>query len=106
MHVQDAHKTKIDGNEMANVDGSDDPRARVDYLDQVTKLAGDYKRVTYQMIDLKPGDAVLDVGCGAGDDVRAMAEFIGPAGRAVGIDLSQTMIDEARKRSGGQRSAG
>ncbi|MEZ4569766.1 MAG: hypothetical protein R2849_05445 [Thermomicrobiales bacterium] len=47
MHVQDAHKTKIDGNEMANVDGSDDPRARVDYLDQVTKLAGDYKRVTY-----------------------------------------------------------
>jgi len=41
----------------------------------------------------------LDVGCGTGDDVRAMAVKVGPSGRAVGIDISETMIAEAKSRA-------
>jgi SAM-dependent methyltransferase len=42
---------------------------------------------------------VLDVGCGTGEDVRAMAQLVTPGGRAVGLDLSTALIDEARQRS-------
>jgi SAM-dependent methyltransferase len=41
---------------------------------------------------------VLDVGCGTGDDVRAIAALVGEAGAATGIDSSQAMIDEAHRR--------
>ncbi len=45
------------------------------------------------------GMRVLDVGCGVGDDVRAMAALVGPEGRAVGIDNSERLIEVARERS-------
>ena len=57
------------------------------------------KRRTYDLLALCPGERVLDIGCGAGDDVRALADIVGPAGYAVGIDASQTMIDAARRRA-------
>ncbi len=60
-----------------------------------------YKRRTFDLLDMRPGHRVLDVGCGLGQDVLAMAELIGPTGEAVGLDLSRTMIEEARKRSRG-----
>lgn len=93
-----------DGRSFAEVDATDDPQARVKYLDEVTRAAQAYKQRTYELIDLKPGDRVLDIGCGAGDDVRAMARIVGARGRAVGVDVSRTMIEEARRRSqdGGQ----
>lgn len=53
------------------------------------------------LLDLRPGDTVLDVGCGTGDDVRALAHVVGTNGRAVGIDKSADMIAEARRRSQG-----
>ena len=42
---------------------------------------------------------LLDIGCGNGDDVRALAALVGPSGQAVGIDSSETMVAEARKRA-------
>jgi len=39
-----------------------------------------------------PGEAVLDLGCGAGFDVFVAAQLVGPAGRVVGIDLSPEML--------------
>lgn len=41
---------------------------------------------------LRPGDAVLDLGCGAGFDALVAAQLVGPAGRVVGIDLSPEML--------------
>lgn len=45
---------------------------------------------------VNPGEAVLDVGCGAGVDTLVAATLVGPAGRAVGIDPTPEMIDRAR----------
>ena len=41
---------------------------------------------------------VLDVGCGTGEDVRAIASIVGGTGEVVGIDPSGAMIDEAIAR--------
>ena len=91
MNFSDAHR-------FTNVDAGESPQEMVDYLDQVTRLALEGKRAGYARLELTPGMAVLDVGCGTGDDVRLLAELVGPAGRVVGIDFSRTMIDEALKR--------
>ena len=44
-----------------------------------------------------PGDAVLDVGCGAGEACVELATLIGPGGTVAGIDPSEVMIAAARK---------
>lgn len=41
----------------------------------------------------------MDVGCGTGDDTVSLAKIVGEKGRAIGIDNSETMITEARKRA-------
>jgi len=41
---------------------------------------------------IRPGEAVLDLGCGAGFDAFVAAQLVGPAGRVVGIDLSPEML--------------
>ncbi len=41
---------------------------------------------------IQPGEAVLDLGCGAGFDAFIAAQFVGPTGRVSGIDLSPEMI--------------
>src|SRR5213595_3454971 len=50
---------------------------------------------------LKPGETVVDLGCGGGLDVFLAAAKVGPSGRAVGIDMTPEMIarakDNARK---------
>ncbi len=39
-----------------------------------------------------PGEAVLDLGCGAGFDAFIAAQIVGPGGRVAGIDASQAML--------------
>jgi arsenite methyltransferase len=46
--------------------------------------------------DLAPGEAVLDLGSGAGLDAIIAARRVGPSGRVVGVDLSEAMVAKAR----------
>lgn len=48
---------------------------------------------------LAPGDAVLDIGCGCGATTLAAARAAGPTGSALGIDLSEPMLEVARRRA-------
>src|SRR5204863_4431836 len=45
---------------------------------------------------LRPGETVVDLGCGGGLDVLLAAPKVGPTGKAIGIDMTETMIERAR----------
>jgi arsenite methyltransferase len=46
--------------------------------------------------DLKAGEVVLDIGCGAGIDTFIAARKVGPAGRVIGLDMTPEMLGRAR----------
>ncbi|WMX43697.1 class I SAM-dependent methyltransferase [Streptomyces roseicoloratus] len=48
-------------------------------------------------IGLRPGDAVLDAGCGTGRALPPLRDAVGPTGTVVGIDLTPEMLAEAVK---------
>lgn len=47
--------------------------------------------------DARPGEAVLDLGCGAGLDLCLYARAVGEAGTLYGLDLSRDMIEKAQQ---------
>ncbi|MFZ0191891.1 MAG: methyltransferase domain-containing protein [Streptosporangiaceae bacterium] len=49
--------------------------------------------------DLRPGETVLDLGCGGGIDVLLSACRVGPAGHAYGLDMTTEMLDLAREHA-------
>jgi ubiquinone/menaquinone biosynthesis C-methylase UbiE len=88
----------------SNVDTARDPAEYVRFMDDANAMEffRAAKEQTYALLALQAGDRVLDVGCGTGDDVRALSRIVGPTGLAVGLDSSLTMIGEARLRSEGR----
>jgi ubiquinone/menaquinone biosynthesis C-methylase UbiE len=48
---------------------------------------------------LRPGEVVVDLGCGGGLDVLLASPKLGPAGKAIGIDMTPEMIDRAQKNA-------
>ena len=48
------------------------------------------------IVDLKAGDVVLDLGSGAGVDVFLAANKVGHAGKVIGVDMTEEMVDKAR----------
>ena len=55
------------------------------------------------LIELKPGETVLDLGSGGGIDVLLSAKRVGPTGNAYGLDMTEDMLALAREN---QRQAG
>jgi len=48
---------------------------------------------------LKPGETVVDLGCGGGLDVFLAAARVGPTGKAIGIDMTPEMLELARRNA-------
>lgn len=57
-----------------------------------------YRERAVQHLGLKPGDCVLDLGCGTGLSFRLLMDQIGPEGRLIGVDLSSEMLACAQER--------
>lgn len=66
------------------------------YLKAAAKLLRSFKRRTYEWMQIRPGDSVLDVGCGAGVDTIPLQVLVGPFGRVVGVDYDRGMLSHAR----------
>ena len=49
----------------------------------------------FSLEPLDPGDAVLDIGCGAGVDSLVAAHLVGTGGRVVGLDVTPAMVERA-----------
>jgi len=48
---------------------------------------------------LKPGEVVVDLGCGGGLDVFLASAKVGPTGKAIGIDMTPEMIARAKRNA-------
>lgn len=57
-----------------------------------------YRRRAIQALRLRPGDTVVDLGCGTGVNLTALRRAVGPEGRVVGVDLTPAMLGVARQR--------
>jgi len=89
------------------VDRTKDPDFFVRFMDEAQRPEGIQasKRLMLERMALAPGAAVLEVGCGPGTDVFEMVDVVGPSGRLVGLDASEAMIAEARRRASERRVA-
>jgi demethylmenaquinone methyltransferase/2-methoxy-6-polyprenyl-1,4-benzoquinol methylase len=57
-----------------------------------------YRRGALAALNARPGDTVVDVGCGPGVNFAPLRERVGPTGRVVGVDYARGMVERARRR--------
>jgi SAM-dependent methyltransferase len=83
-----------------DVDATHDPTLLSGQLDDIASTAAIAagKRRSLELLDLSPGASVLDVGCGNGPELDALAAIVGPEGRVVGLDRSRALIADAKAR--------
>lgn len=53
---------------------------------------------TLKFMCLRKDDIMIDIGCGTGYFTLPAAQIIGPAGKVIGIDISDVMLDELRRK--------
>ncbi len=57
-----------------------------------------YRNHALNLLDIREGEEVLEVGFGTGDSLRQIAERVGPTGKVCGIDISSGMLRVTQKR--------
>ncbi|MEF9905117.1 methyltransferase domain-containing protein [Streptomyces sp. P9-A2] len=69
------------------------------FLGNSTAAGHGYKREPMNPLDVQQGQTALDMGCGPGADLPALAERVGVSGAVVGVDRDPAMLTEARRRT-------
>jgi len=60
---------------------------------------GKYRKMTVNALELSKGDTVVELGCGTGLNFPLVLDIIGPEGKLIGVDITDKMLDQARKRA-------
>jgi SAM-dependent methyltransferase len=72
------------------------------WVSQQAVISDVFTSVTSVSLDAaaaKPGEHVIDIGCGTSDTLLAFAEVVGPSGAVLGVDVSVPMLDFAKHRA-------
>lgn len=64
--------------------------------DVVAGAIAPFSDEAYRLCEPRPGERVLDIGCGLGETTLQLAGLVGPEGEAVGMDSGERFIDMAR----------
>jgi ubiquinone/menaquinone biosynthesis C-methylase UbiE len=59
---------------------------------------GLWRRAVVEALTLRPGDTVVEIGCGTGLNFALLEQAIGSEGRIIGVDISEAMLDRAKSR--------
>jgi ubiquinone/menaquinone biosynthesis C-methylase UbiE len=88
-------------------DADQDLASRIFVLDLQEQLPGVARLRDWTLGVLAPGsgDVAVDVGCGAGAEVRRLARLVGPGGRAVGVEPDPGLRAEAERRAAEESSS-
>jgi ubiquinone/menaquinone biosynthesis C-methylase UbiE len=72
-----------------------------DYLMRLaaSDLGKAYKSLAVSEMAIRPGDVILDLGCGPGADLPAFAQETGGSGRVIGVDNDPDAVRQARDRT-------
>ncbi|MDX6555999.1 MAG: hypothetical protein QOD86_2194 [Miltoncostaeaceae bacterium] len=86
----------------SDLDATGRAGAYADYLDDVRSVdaVAEWKQLSFELLEPRPGARLLDAGCGTGEDALALVGLVAPGGRVTGVDLSAEMVTEARRRCG------
>jgi ubiquinone/menaquinone biosynthesis C-methylase UbiE len=87
----------------SHVDRTAEPMKCVQRMDEIGagKFWCSIKSEMLELLDINLGDRIVDIGCGAGNDTLVFARLVGKRGKVVGVDFSNIMITEAKKRAKG-----
>ena len=78
----------------------DDLAPRWDNMMPLTDHARRTILETTRLLRISPGDTVLDAGCGTGVLFPFLLSAVKPGGRVIGLDVSPSMIETARRKTG------
>lgn len=94
-----------DGSDAAIVGAASTLEAAIRRYDRLSRiyhwnarLGASASRRAIEMVEVRRGERVVEVGVGTGRDLALLRERVGPAGSVVGVDLSMGMLRQARRR--------
>jgi SAM-dependent methyltransferase len=67
----------------------------------IERRIADFGRLVLAEADARPGEQVIDVGCGTGGTTAVLAGAVGANGHVLGVDVSEPLIEAARARGVG-----
>jgi SAM-dependent methyltransferase len=71
----------------------------VRFQDDTERVVAPLGNAALAVADPRPGERVIDIGCGCGETTIEIARRVGPRGHAVGVDISRPMLEVARQRA-------
>lgn len=83
------------------MNGISRPKGYVDpqYLETAARMIRHIKESSYACMQIRPGQKLLDVGCGPGTDTIPLSGLVGATGHVTGVDYDPAMIDEANRQA-------
>jgi SAM-dependent methyltransferase len=73
-------------------------RPWAELYERIDRVLSEPTRAVMELAVPQPGEHVLDIGCGSGSTVIALAQRVGPTGHVLGIDVSKQSIETAQRR--------